>query len=424
MLAKRSNEVDDTRTFLKETLSWRRDRSSPVHFAGRETELDAILATAGSVQSGSAGLTLIVQGAPGSGKTALLREATRRFEAAAQGNRAIYIGDPWPASADRQMLERLAAAALDLPADAFRSTETSTQTGRVSANVVQGGYARSQATVPATLNSWLDFENAYAHRVDDCARTLVAIDESQNFEHGAFLRALHTQHTFPFLLVCGGLSNTHDQLVALGISRMSNNAILHLGGLDDGAARESAFGTLEWTIAQASAPPIRHTRHEIEHWADAIAAASMGWPQHLSSYMTGTWQALAESESIDLSERNLATALGHGRALCAAYYADRITSAKVDPRIALAVHQALARSGVAAYDRAFEAIETAVSELPRSAKQAHAHNHPGGTVECLEKLLRSGVIETKPDGFSMGSPIPSLTAYLERIAAGLGRERS
>ena len=406
----------DTRAFLEETLSWRKDRSSPVHFAGRASELSVILSTIANAQPGAAGLTLIVQGAPGSGKTALLREAARRFESAGNRNRAIYIGDPWPPGADRQTLEKLASAAFDIPPEEFRSIGTSGRTARLSASVVQASDMRSQATGPVALAGWLDFENAFAARVADCARTLVLIDESQNFEDGTLLRALHTQHTFPILLVCGGLSNVRDRLVELGISRLSNNAVIHLGALDGADAREAALSAVRWTVEQGTVPPIRHTHHQVEDWADAIAEASMGWPQHLSSYLTGTWQALADSESMELSDANLAVALHKGASLCAAYYADRITAAKVDPRVALAVHQGLEGSGLDAYDRAFEATEAAVASLPRSARLAHDHNHPNGTVECLASLLKSGVVETKQDGFSMGSPIPSMTEYLGRVS--------
>lgn len=414
----------DTRAFLEETLSWRKDRSSPVHFAGRASEMAAILSTVANAQPGAAGLTLVVQGAPGSGKTALLREAARRFEAAGNGNRAIYIGDPWPAAANRQTLERIASAAFGIPPGEFRNTETSSRGARMSASVVQASNMRSQTTSPAMLNSWLDFENAFAPRVADCARTLVLVDESQNFEDGTLLRALHTQHTFPFLLVCGGLSNVRDRLMELGISRLSNNAVMHLGSLEGSDAREVALRTLRWTVEQGTVPPIRHTHRQVADWADAIAEASMGWPQHLSSYLTGMWQALAESESVELSSRNMEAALRNGGLLCAAYYADRITAAKVDPRIALAVHQALAGSGLDAYDRAFEAIEAAVAGLPRSARLAHDHNHPSGTVECLARLLKSGVVETKRDGFSMGSPIPSMTEYLRRVSRAIAGDGS
>ena len=68
----------DTRAFLKETLNRRTDRSRPVHFAGRLHELDVILSRAEHAQSGSAGSTVVIQGATGAGKSALLDEAARR----------------------------------------------------------------------------------------------------------------------------------------------------------------------------------------------------------------------------------------------------------------------------------------------------------------------------------------------------------
>ena len=71
---------------------------------------------------------------------------------------------------------------------------------------------------------------------------MILVDECQTFERdaGSLPKALHTQNQFPFLLVCGGLSDTAERLAALGLSRLGNDALIDLGELSIGEARESA----------------------------------------------------------------------------------------------------------------------------------------------------------------------------------------
>ena len=237
----------DTRGFLKETLNRRTDRSRPVHFSGRLHELDVILSRAEHAQSGGAGSTVVIQGAPGAGKSALLDEAARRFEAAGADRKATYLGTPWKRAGESLVLERLAREAFAEPEGSFRTT-------------------RTVATPPVELPDWVGFENRYASRAQEAARTLILVDECQTFENdaGSLLRALHTQNQFPFLLVCGGLSDTAERLASLGLSRLGNDALIDLGKLSIAEARESALQTLAWTLKNADDPPIRHTESQID----------------------------------------------------------------------------------------------------------------------------------------------------------------
>ena len=81
----------DTREFLKDLVRSREDRSAPVRFAGRQDEIGLILSRADRMgDDESAGLTVIVQGAPGAGKTALLNEVSKRFHDEAAHRVALY----------------------------------------------------------------------------------------------------------------------------------------------------------------------------------------------------------------------------------------------------------------------------------------------------------------------------------------------
>lgn len=413
----------DTREFLKDALATHTDRASPVHFAGRGTELDLVLSRAIRAQPGTAGGTIVLQGAPGAGKTALLNEIGARFEAQDTRNRAIFLASPWTHAGEGAVLERLAHAAFDVDPEAFDRVETRSETATAGASVARAGRTRSVATSPPDLADWIRFENRYANRADEAARTLVLADESQTFEDdaGALLKALHTQNRFPFLLVCGGLSDTLERLASLGLSRLDSDSVLRLGTMSTVEAREAAFESLLWTLAGGSAPPIRHTAAEVERWADEVAQASMGWPQHLASYLKGVWHALAESTSLEISQDNLRAAIRHGESLCDRYYGSRLTIAATDPRIVLAVYGALEETAANTYERAFEAVESTVAALPRAAQAAHHQTHPEGTAACLQRLLKSGLIETPPNGLGLSPTIPSMAGYLRRVVRELGK---
>ena len=406
----------DTRAFLKETLNRRTDRSRPVHFSGRLHELDVILSRAEHAQSGSAGSTVVIQGAPGAGKSALLDEAARRFEAAGADRKATYLGTPWKRAGESLVLERIAREAFAEPEGSFRTTRTLAKGASVSAKVATGTRSRTVATPPVELPDWVGFENRYASRAQEAARTLILVDECQTFENdaGSLLRALHTQNQFPFLLVCGGLSDTAERLASLGLSRLGNDALIDLGELSIAEARESALQTLAWTLRNADDPPIRHTESQIERWADQLSSESLGWPQHLASYMAGAWHSLSDTTNLELSEANLGIALDQGRRLCSAYYANRLQAAKTDPRVALAVHIELADEGT--QDKAYEAIKNAVGKLPEAARAAHEYNHPGGPMDCLTTMLKAGVVSRSAYGIHMRSPIPTMTDYLAQAA--------
>ncbi len=412
----------DTREFLKDALATHTDRASPVHFAGRRLELDLVLSRATRAQPGTAGGTIVLQGAPGAGKTALLNEIAVRFKAQGTRNRAIFLASPWTHSGEGAVLERLAHAAFDIDPGAFDRVETRSETATAGASVARAGRTRSIATSPPDLADWIRFENRYASQADEASRTLILADESQTFEDdaGALLKALHTQNRFPFLLVCGGLSDTQERLASLGLSRLDSDSVLRLGTMSAAEAREAAFESLVWTLAGGAAPPIRHTGAEVERWADEVAHASMGWPQHLASYLKGVWHALVQSRALELSEDICAPLCGMESRFATVTMPSRLTIAGTDPRIVLAVYGALAETGANAYERAFDAVESTVADLPRAAQAAYRQTHPEGAAACLQRLLKAGLIEAPPDGLSLLATIPSMDKYLRRVVLEAG----
>lgn len=401
----------DTRDRLRTFGTPIRDRAAPVHFAGRQDELDHLLVNAWHPEAGN---TMVVQGAPGAGKTSLLREAAARFQAA--GGRALLYDAPWSKAGEDDVIRDIAAAALDLDPGVFSTTEQSAKTAKGSIAGVGGSMTKTVRTPPVELTRWTAFVRRYREVATDSRTVLVLVDECQNLDDdaGELIHALHTQSDFPFTLVCGGLSDTKDKLRDIGVSRLGGDAILRIGALTRDEASESVLNTLHWTLKRCTQPPIRHRDDQVGRWTDELAQASLGWPQHVASYLSGAWRALASAERLDLGdERNLEAALVQGGELCRDYYQGRVDASQTDPAVILAAHAALPAGGDV-FVRVCTAVDEAVERLPAARRGLHRRNHPEGTLECFAKMLKAGVIEERGDE-RLGIPIPSMTAHLEDI---------
>ena len=363
-----------------------------------------------------AGNTVVVQGAPGAGKTALLREAARRYEA--MEGRTLFFADPWGRDEEPGVLQAIAEAAFGPSAGSFTSTTTSTRTAKGSVGAVGGTIAKAEQEPPVSLASWVDLSNRYAVDSPQAHPTLILVDESQNFapDAGRLLRSLHTQADFPFTLVCGGLSDTRRRLRDLGISRLTSDAELRIGALTADEGREAIRQPLLWTIEQCAAPPIRQAVAQVERWTDTMAQRAFGWPQHLACYLRGAWRALAESDTPDLGDDGtLGAALEYGDQMCRRYYAGRVEASRTDPSIILAVQRALADGG--RMPVVHRATSTAVARLSDASAEIHRHNHPQGTMACIEAMLKAGVIEEAVESGMIAVPIPSLPAYVEGLVS-------
>lgn len=403
----------DTREVLRSFGAPIRDRAAPVHFAGRRDELDHILVNA---RHPAAGNTMVVQGAPGAGKTSLLREAAKRFREA--GGQALLYDAPWSKDGEDDVIRDIAVAALGLDPGVFSTTERSAKTAKGAIVGVGGSVTKTVQTPPVELTRWTAFVRRYREVARDSRNVLVLVDESQNLDDdaGELIHALHTQSDFPFTLVCGGLSDTKDKLRDIGVARLGGDAILRIGALTHEEARDSVLHTLHWTLDRCTQPPVRHDEDHVEQWTNELADASLGWPQHVASYLSGTWRALAGAERLDLGDAgNLKAALDRGAAMCRDYYEGRIDASQTDPAVILAAHGALAAGGDA-FVRVCAAIEEAVDRLPAARRALHHRSHPDGTLECYAKMLKAGVIEER-DGERLGVPIPSMTKHLEDVVA-------
>ena len=75
-------------------IAERSDRASPTVFAGREDEFDLLDVAVRGVQRNEGGHTVVIQGVPGAGKTALLNEYAGRLLTASASTEKPVIPVP------------------------------------------------------------------------------------------------------------------------------------------------------------------------------------------------------------------------------------------------------------------------------------------------------------------------------------------
>lgn len=187
------------------------DRAAPTVFAGRESEIDLLDAAVDGVQRGESGHTVVIQGVPGAGKTALLGEYAARLMTA--GNKADRPVVPVP----------LRPGNLDAPPMAIIQ-EFAAFTKR--------NFSEFKATAKAPNSLPVAFDDYVSFRFDRRDSTIVLlVDEAQNLNDTAHVRghldALHggVHDHAKALLACFGLENTTNRLRELGLSRLAKGTV-------------------------------------------------------------------------------------------------------------------------------------------------------------------------------------------------------
>ena len=196
------------------------DRTSPTVFAGREDEIALLDAAVRATQRGEVGHTVIIQGVPGAGKTALLNEYAARLLAAEKTERPII-----PVPLNSGHLNAPATVILREMQRKFHEFEASDE---LQATVTRKDFSEFLASAKAPRSLSVALDDYFAVHFGRCKSTVVMlVDEAQNMsdtiqvrEH---LESLHSgiMENTQVMLVCFGLENTADRLCELGLSRFS-----------------------------------------------------------------------------------------------------------------------------------------------------------------------------------------------------------
>ena len=314
------------------------DRSAPVVFAGRGDEFALLERATRGVGGGEEGHTVVIQGVPGAGKTALLGEFAARLLARGSGERNPVI----PVKLAATALDSKPAAIVEEIDSAFSILKTSEWWRRAAGKATDGAHFLGNALLAAVTRKSLS-EFTVASRAPDSlhlvlndyaslrlgwqgSTILLLVDEAQNLPDTPMVRrhleTLHTSGTgaSSVMLACFGLGNTVERLADLGLSRLATGHVRTVGALSNEDARKVVAGTLDVVFAQ------REGRAPRVSWigaaTDVIVADSGGFPHHLTNGCRALAQAVLQ-EGIGANpplDAMLTTALGYRRE----YYGARL----------------------------------------------------------------------------------------------------
>ena len=297
-------DLEGLRAFAREG-----DRTRTRFFVGRGTQLRDIEAACADAFAGFragrplAGTTRLIQGAPGAGKTALLRHfediATRvrtersgvfhRLFAAADHKHpqtGVVLLDVDALGHPERLVQRIAEWVDPKKARRLRQTRSHSVGVRAGAPGIGASGGETVSTGPPQ-GDLAELGRLFAPK-DWPGPLCLMVDEIQTMqaEQAPVLQSLHLATAgLPVVPVLAGLANARDVLARFGISRLSEDWVHTLGRLDAGEPAEAVLRMLDEF-------GIRATVAEAGRWAKRLEEHSDGWPQHLQNGLRSLAEAL------------------------------------------------------------------------------------------------------------------------------------
>ena len=389
-------------------------RADPRVFVGRADERRRILQAASRLPpEGPRSQTVLVEGAPGSGKTSLLTHMAALFVGAEPATGVHVLRTPPGSTEDvESVYGDIATELADAPSADVPSVTQKAVRFRGSAGVVsvEGSKADTQAHPvfwsASSVSRWRRARNAGdwgpKHRV------VVFVDEVQEVEPGSpateLLKDLHAQGDIPVLLVCAGLGNSERRLSDAGLSRVEQ--VVTLGRFEADEAEDCARRTLRMAVDEG----VRGTDADIARWAQRVARASDDWPRHLHVYLQGVWTTLLGQDVPDLGTADMDAAIQAGDSGREAYYRSRLDAAKTPVSISRLLHERIARDGGLSQQQARDTIREAFESAGKGEREDWREQFDS-TGECFFALLRAGVISLDGSRRCV-SPIPSFSRFI------------
>ena len=391
-------------------------------FRGRDSEYKVFRDAVSSLGEGHIrGGTMVFQGAPGAGKTALMGECMEAVRLHSTPE------DPWVAvSVEAGTLNSATGVVRIMIEEASRERErlSAKFPGRVSRGmeklmgigqkllsdlsgraytVSAGGmgvtiHGKSKVT-PNQENIPAELVFRDAAPLFEKIRLVIFVDEAQNMPIGDSTSVINCLHKnpggIPLVAAFFGLSDTRRVLEQCGLSRLPRKRVVTLGSLsheDAANAIQSVFEAYDFKGPSQAA------------WVDALVGLSQGWPQHINNVSVAAGQVISDHGG-SVNEELLLRTVQLGKELKEEYYTHRLDACSGHPWIYKQLAQeARDRNGVLSWDEIDD-----LTQFARSKKQQ-------STDDFLIDALHAGVLaETSKLPKHYEIPIPSFGDYLRKL---------
>ena len=387
-------------------------------FRGRDREYEVFRKAANSLRAGrTGGSTMIFQGAPGAGKSALMgecMEAVRRHSTPEAPWVAVPV-NPGSLKSPVDVIEAMVdavnteserlreitpgsvgAKALDEFLDLGRSLYRElSQRGGGAFGLSAGGRQDEGVTAGRVFRNAAPLLRNF--------HIVVFVDEAQNTPAKDTTRdvldCLHrASHGIPLVAAFFGLSDTQDVLRQCGLSRFADGRIVNLEPL----AYEDAACAIGDALA---AYDFAGTSEDRAVWVERLTELSQGWPQHINRVSVAAARVLLEHGG-RMEGCLLEQALQRGQERKDDYYVGRLAAGSQDP---------------AFYKELALAVEGKPNgNLPRAELQRLAapllENSTLSFDDLLTDALHAGLLSPIQElPYHYRVPIPSFADYLRAL---------
>ena len=228
---------------------------------------------------------------------------------------------------------------------------------------------------------------------------LLILDEAQRVGHFintpnelAVMGVLDNLHngkiSHPIILLAAGLGPTEKAFDDLGVSRFKGGCFVELGALD----KESERAVIQdWLVKEGGA------ERDPVPWVDAIAKKTHGWPQHISAYGDVAAKQIQRDDG-EMTSTGLEVVYEVGEGRCEAYYKQRAKGISGKERCSLA---RLIKNVTPGKGLHREDIEATLSQEYGDSDKAKS---------LFEKVVERGILHSQDELYSI--PIPSMQNWL------------
>ncbi len=273
------------------------ERGEARYFHGRVKILDNFEELLDRAKKGDSGTSVLIQAAPGAGKTALLHECARI--AGGRGYAVAEVEPTW--FLDPKTLHKSIRSSWKNWIAWLEQGAVNIDIGVLKAELIAGRGAKTPIDVIKKGKGPLLL-------LLDEAQRLVRITHEHERERFMqvvdMLKVIHAGGAGrPVILLASGLGATRQAFADLDISRFDPGCEINLEPLDEGSRRAVIH---DWLLEEGEA------KGDPAPWINTIAVETHGWPQHIMAYV---WPALRQLKLTggELTPEGLETALEEGR---------------------------------------------------------------------------------------------------------------
>ncbi len=409
----------------------RRDRARPPIFMGRASELAFLRDAVAAAQSGAEGVTAVVQGVPGVGKSALCTQFEKDLRDAMAGDKPVAVVSKGCRFFNKPPLSMVKELAADVPVrmDLLRRLPGFEKADDHVRRVV--GFATALLKRGSSLDLAMQAMNldqssslgtaldAFAENMWPAGITLIlTVDEMQNMADTPLVREnlqeIHEKRFDTNIAIIGfGLQDTTATLHGLGLSRLGADQVRTLGCMDGADAARLVDETFDYLGLDserddwlAYAKQFGFGLDDWTNWRNAakeiILEESANFPHHLVNGIRGVCQIVLGGELRQPGRRELETLRRQCSNSKNEYYAARLAPFG---RHTLALAAAL-READDAGEVAAAIVLDALEESDNHGRSIDAD----AASAVLGGLIDRGLLTER--GTMVAVAVPSMTGYL------------